>query len=205
MIGIVDYGAGNLRSVELALAHLGAKSLTSSRPMDLAACERLLIPGDGHAGSTMEGLEKSGLAAFLKDFHQSGKWMMGICIGCQVILDATDEADSPCLGLLPGRCHRLSGGPGLKVPHMGWNQVKPQDYGAGISFLFKDIPASASFYFVHSYHASPARTADVLGLTDHGVDFASVIGHDNLVACQFHPEKSGPWGLKLLSNFLEVR
>lgn len=205
MIGIVDYGGGNLRSVELALSHLGAASVLSARPEELQGCDRLLIPGDGHAGSTMEGLERSGLAAFLKEFHQSGKWMMGICIGCQVILDATDEADVPCLGLIPGRCRRLPGGPGVKVPHMGWNQVLPQDHGAGASFLFGGIPPAASFYFVHSYHAVPQRPADILGLTSHGVDFPSVIGHGNLVACQFHPEKSGRWGLRLLANFLEAR
>ena len=153
----------------------------------------------------MAGLESSGLAAFLKEFHQSGKWMMGICIGCQIILDGTDEADVPCLGLLPGRCHRLPGGPGLKVPHMGWNQVLPLDHGQGASFLFAGIPAEASFYFVHSYHAAPARSTDILGLTEHGIAFPSVIGHDNLVACQFHPEKSGRWGLRLLANFLEAR
>jgi imidazole glycerol-phosphate synthase subunit HisH len=200
MIGIVDYGAGNLRSVELAFAHLGTRFVTSGDPAVLGDCDRLLIPGDGHAGSTMEVLRKTGLAAFLTDYHRAGKWLLGICIGCQIILDGSYEADVPCLGLLPGRCHKLPGGPGLKVPHMGWNNCVPQRE----HFLFKDVPREASFYFVHSYYTAPAETGDILGLTDHGIDFPSAIGRDKLWAFQFHPEKSGRWGLKLLSNFLEA-
>lgn len=201
MIGIVDYQAGNIKSVELAMAHLGAEFLTSGDPDRLAACDRLLIPGDGHAGSTMAVLARTGLDAFLRDSHRRRVWMLGVCIGCQIILDGSDEADAPCLGLLPGRCHRLPGGPGLKVPHMGWNQCVPQRE----HFLFAGVPRDAAFYFVHSYYTAPAEPGDVLGLTDHGIDFPSAIGRDRLWAFQFHPEKSGKWGLKLLANFLEAR
>ena len=200
MIGVVDYQAGNIKSVELALAHLGAESITSGDPKVLADCERLIIPGDGHAGSTMEVLKRTGLDIFLKNYFTTGKWMLGICIGCQIILDGSDEANTDCLGLIPGRCHLLPGGPGLKVPHMGWNRCLPQRS----HFLFEGIPREASFYFVHSYYTAPTIASDVLGITDHGIDFPSAIGRDNLWAFQFHPEKSGRWGLKMLANFLEA-
>ena len=200
MIGIVDYQAGNIKSVELALAYLGHSFITSGKPEILQSCERLIIPGDGHAGSTMEVLAQTGLGAFLKDYYKQGKWMLGICIGCQIILEGSDEADTKCLGLIPGRCHKLPGGKGIKVPHMGWNQCVPQrDH-----FLFSGVPTDSSFYFVHSYFTSPSLQSDVLGLTDHGIQFPSAIGRENLWAFQFHPEKSGKWGLKLLANFLEA-
>ncbi len=197
-IGIVDYGAGNLKSVELALAHLGYSWLTSGEASKLASCDKLIIPGDGHAGSTMEVLNKSGLSDFIKSYYQSGRWILGICIGCQIVLDGSDEAEVACLGLIPGRCHKLPGGPGLKVPHMGWNVCVPKNE----HFAFKGVPKEASFYFVHSYYTKPVSSDDVIGISDHGIDFASAIGRDNLLAFQFHPEKSGPWGLKLLDNFL---
>lgn len=200
MIGIVDYQAGNIKSVELALAHLGASFVTSGDPVILSSCERLMIPGDGHAGSTMEVLQRTGLDLFLKEYYAKGNWMLGVCIGCQIILDGSDEANTDCLGLIPGRCHKLPGGDGLKVPHMGWNQCLPQRS----HFLFEGVPSDASFYFVHSYYTAPSVKTDILGLTDHGIDFPSAIGRDNLWAFQFHPEKSGKWGLKLLQNFLEA-
>lgn len=201
-IGLVDYGAGNIRSVETALAHLGAEAVTSADPAVLGACDKLMIPGDGHARSSMENLAARGLDDFLKESFRKGTWMLGVCIGCQIILDSSDEApETSCLGLVPGACHRLPGGEGIKVPHMGWNTCEPvRDH-----FLFKGVPRDACFYFVHSYHTQPSREQDILGLTSHGIAFPSAIGRDNLWAFQFHPEKSGPWGLKLLSNFLEVR
>lgn len=201
-IGLVDYGAGNIRSVEMALAHLGAAYVTSADPAVLGACDKLVIPGDGHAGSSMENLKAAGLDVFLREAHRRGTWMLGVCIGCQIILDESDEAPGvPCLGLIPGKCQRLPGGPGIKVPHMGWNTCVP----VREHFLFRGVPREASFYFVHSYYTRPALESDVLGYSDHGLAFPAAIGRDKLWAFQFHPEKSGPWGLKLLSNFLEVR
>lgn len=199
-IGIVDYAAGNLTSVEQALAHLGYPFLTSGKPEVLMGCDKLIIPGDGHAGSAMESLAAEGLDSFLKEWHQAGRWLLGICIGCQIILDRSDEGPTECLGLLPGACHRLPGGPGLKVPHMGWNTVRPQ----GDNYLFKGLPSDASYYFVHSYFTQPERRDDVWGVAEHGLAFPAAIGRDNLAAVQFHPEKSGPTGLRLLENFLKA-
>jgi len=201
-IGVLDYGAGNIRSVELALHHLKADWLTSSRADELTGCDKLIIPGDGHAASSMENLRSRGLVDFLRDYQKKGRWILGVCIGCQIILDRSDEAPGvECLGLIPGTCHRLPGGPGIKVPHMGWNNCVPQyDH-----FLFKGVPKDASFYYVHSYYTQPDRPEDILGLCDHGISFPAALGRDSVWAFQFHPEKSGPWGLKLLQNYLEVR
>lgn len=200
-IGIVDYKAGNITSLENALDHLGADHLTSSDPNLLNKCDKLLIPGDGHATASMDVLNRSGLADFIKEYYQSGRWVFGICIGCQIVLDWSEEGDTTCLGLIPGTVNRLPDRKGIKVPHMGWNTAVP----TATHWLFKDISKEASFYFVHSYYTRPNFQSHILGISDHGLNFASVIGKDNLVAAQFHPEKSGRPGLQMLSNFLEVK
>jgi glutamine amidotransferase len=195
---VLDYGAGNLRSVENALSHLGARFRVTSRPADLADAEGLIFPGVGEAAASMTVLKRTGLDTALRDFLSSGRKILGICIGCQVIFDRSEERDTECLGLLEGTVKRFPRGSGLKVPHMGWNNV----HFTREHPVFAGIPQDSSFYFVHSYYPSPADDTLVAARTDYGLPFASCIARKNLVAFQFHLEKSGPLGLRLLSNFL---
>jgi glutamine amidotransferase len=199
MIVIVDYKAGNLTSVQLALAEVGCDSVISSDPEVITAADRLVFPGVGAAGSAMEELNRLRLGPVLKDFVASGRPFLGICVGCQIILDwSLEDGRTPCLGLIPGGTEIFHSGPGAKVPHMGWNHVgfyRPHP-------LFAGIPDKSHFYYVHSYYPTPTEPADILAESDYaGVRFAAVIGRKNLVACQFHVEKSGKHGLRLLENF----
>jgi glutamine amidotransferase len=199
MIVLVDYKAGNLTSVQLALAEVGHDSVISSDPAVIAAAERLVFPGVGAAGSAMEELNRLRLGPVLKEFVASGRPFLGICVGCQIILDwSLEDGKTPCLGLLPGGTDIFRAGPGAKVPHMGWNQVRfvrPHP-------LFAGIPDGSEFYYVHSYYPTPARPEDVLAETEYGgTRFAAILGRGNLAACQFHVEKSGKHGLRLLENF----
>ena len=200
-VGILDYDAGNLTSVENALRHLGYDWVLSGRPEDLKDTDRLIFPGDGHAAASMDNLRARGLDKLLTDFVRLGRPILGICVGSQVVLDSSDEGNTSCLGLIPGTCHRLPGGPGLKVPHMGWNSVHFEiDHP-----LLTGIPQDSSFYFVHSYYTQPLAPATVLGTAVHGIEFVAGFMKDTLVTWQFHPEKSGLAGLKLVDNFLKWR
>jgi glutamine amidotransferase len=195
---VIDYGAGNLKSVENALRHLGAQYLVTSKPADLRDADALIFPGVGEAAQSMGELKRTGLDRALRDFLASGRKMLGICIGCQVIFERSEERDTECLGLLPGSVRRFPAGSGLKVPHMGWNTV----HFTAAHPVFEGIPQDSSFYFVHSYYPAPTDPALVVGETEYGGLFASCIAKDNLIAFQFHLEKSGSFGLKLLANFL---
>lgn len=202
MIAVLDYEAGNLASVERSLKALQAPVTVTQDPKVVAKAEKIIFPGVGAAGQAMANLRRLGLDQALRQAWEAGKPILGICLGAQIIMDRSAENTTPCLGLLAGEVRRLSPpvtGPGrLKIPHMGWNQVR---------FLvqhpvFADIPAGAEFYFVHSFHPSPEVATHVLGVTEYGQDFPSVVGQGHLLATQFHPEKSGRFGLQLLSNFL---
>ena len=195
---VIDYGAGNLKSVENALAHLGARYLVTSRPADVAGAHALIFPGVGEAAQSMGELKRTGLDGALREFLASGRKILGICIGCQVIFERSEERATECLGLFPGEVRRFPAGSGLKVPHMGWNAV----HFTRAHPVFDGIPQDSSFYFVHSYYPAPADPEMIAGVTEYGSPFASCIAQGNLVAFQFHLEKSGPLGLKLLSNFL---
>ena len=195
---VLDYGAGNLKSVENALRHLGASYLVSARPSDLDDAEAAIFPGVGEAASSMAELTRTGLDEGMRRFLASGRKMLGICIGCQVIFERSEERDTECLGLLKGSVRRFPGASGLKVPHMGWNTV----HFTRAHPVFQGIPQDSSFYFVHSYYPEPADASIVAGETEYGLRFASCIARGNLVAFQFHLEKSGALGVKLLSNFL---
>lgn len=197
-VGIIDYDAGNLRSVETAMLHLKADFVVSRNPSILEDTEKLIFPGVGEAGTAMKSLHALGLADFLADYGKSGRNILGICLGAQIVLEGSDETDSPCLGFVEGRAHRFPSEEGLKVPHMGWNSVSFE----GPSSLFEGIPEGASFYFVHSYYPAPARREQWLTTTEYGRIFCSSFQSENLHAVQFHPEKSGKWGLRLLDNFL---
>jgi glutamine amidotransferase len=195
-IVVVDYGAGNLRSVSRALAAVGADPVVSDRPADLATAAGVVLPGVGAAGSAMRGLAERGLVEPLRDVVDHGRPFLGVCLGLQVLLAWSEENDGvACLGVVPGRVVRLPDG--LKIPHMGWNQVTQRSPDP----LFEGIPDQANFYFVHSYVAVPDDPAAVIGATDYGVEFASVLRAGNVVATQFHPEKSADAGLAFYRNF----
>ena len=203
MIVIVDYKAGNLTSVQLALAEAGHDAVISADAAVIAAADRLIFPGVGAAGSAMDELNGMGLAPVLKDFIATGKPFLGICVGCQIIMDwSLEDGRTPCLGFLPGGTDIFAAAPDAKVPHMGWNQVRQIPPGAAAHPVFRGIPDGSEFYFVHSYYPTPAARGDVLAETAYGgKTFDFVLGRGNLVACQFHVEKSGKWGLRLLRNF----
>ena len=196
-VTIIDYGAGNLRSVAKALESLGHAPLVTNRPADVAQARRLILPGVGAAADTMHSLERLGLAEPIQRYLESGRPFFGVCLGLQVLLAGSEEGGwQPCLGVIPGRVRRLPGG--QKVPHMGWNQVHQR-----ISHpLFAGISDEANFYFVHSYYADPTDPGVVAGETEYGLVFASVLIHANIIATQFHPEKSSDLGLRLYQNFL---
>ena len=197
-IVVVDYGAGNLTSVEHVLRYLGAPFLTTARPEDLRDAEGVIFPGVGEAASSMAELSRTGLDEALKRFVASGRKVLGICIGCQVIFDRSEERDTPCLGIVGGVVRRFPRSNGLKVPHMGWNAVHVDQPHP----LLEGIPQDSAFYFVHSFYPEPVDPGMVVATTDYGFPFASVVAAGNLAACQFHVEKSGAAGLALISNFL---
>lgn len=199
MIAIVDYKAGNLTSVQLALAEIGEESVITCDPAAIAKADRVIFPGVGAAGSAMAEVEALGLRPALRSYLDSGRPFLGICVGCQIIMDfSLEDGRTPCLGFLPGGTGIFRAAAGAKVPHMGWNQVRALRPHP----VLEGIPPGAEFYFVHSYYPLPAESGAVLAETEYGgVRFASLVGRGNLVACQFHTEKSGKWGLKLLKNF----
>lgn len=203
MIGIVDYEAGNLTSVARALNYLGIKWIISSDPEVLKRCERIIFPGVGAAKSAMESLKKYALDYFLKETFKEGKPILGICLGTQIILEESEEdGGTQTLGLLPGKVKSFPkplfwGNEKLKVPHMGWNRVEWLKAHPVIEGLSKDY----EYYFVHSFFPFPKNEDLVLGTTFYGINFVSAIAFKNLIAFQFHPEKSGKPGLKLINNF----
>jgi len=206
MIAIIDYNAGNITSVARALENIGQKYVITDDEKKLASATHVIFPGVGAAGEAMAYLREKKLDSALKNLFASGKPVMGICLGTQIILEHSEENGSACIGLIAGSTRRFPeklsfGGQALKIPHMGWNSV-------ALKFahpVFKDIAKEAEFYFVHSYYPAPADEAVVLGRTDYGIKFCSVLAKDNLVAMQFHPEKSGHPGLQILKNFCAWR
>lgn len=201
MTGIVDYNAGNVRSVELALASLGADYRISKNPADLAVADRIIFPGVGDARFAMRELEKTGFAGFLRDWAAAGKPLLGVCLGSQIIFDWSEEGDTQCLGIIPGCVRRFPGAfpaRGLKIPHMGWNDIR---YRNGGSALFAGIPEHSDFYFVHSYYVDPADPAVITATTDYGMPVPCAVARGSVEAFQFHPEKSGENGLRILANF----
>jgi glutamine amidotransferase len=196
-VAVVDYGAGNLRSVQNAIARLSVPHEVTADPDVVRRADTLVFPGVGEASSAMEVLDRTGLASAIREAWRAGRRLIGICLGCQVILERSEEGGTACLGLLPGVVRRFAPSPGLKVPHMGWNTVRFADHPA-----LRGVPPGTSFYFVHSYYPVPADARAVAGTTGHGVEFASCIASGSLIAFQFHLEKSGPAGLALLGACL---
>jgi glutamine amidotransferase len=204
VIAIIDYEAGNLTSVARAVKSLGADCQVTKDLGVIAGAERVIFPGVGAAGAAMNSLRRLGMDAALKSSLAAGKPVLGICLGTQIIFEKSEEDLATCLGILPGATvrfpveHTDAAGQALKVPHMGWNGVAWQRPHP----VFAGLPAEAEFYFVHSYYPSPASADDVVGVTEYGLTFAAAVARDNLVAVQFHPEKSGRPGLAILANFL---
>ncbi|HVU01081.1 MAG TPA: imidazole glycerol phosphate synthase subunit HisH [Polyangiaceae bacterium] len=198
MITIVDYNAGNLRSVQRACRAAGIESVITQDPDALRKAERIIFPGVGAARSAMETVVLRGLDDALRESFGRGTPLLGICIGCQIVLDRSEEGDTPCLGLLPGATVRFRlADPRLKVPHMGWNAVRVERPHP----LLREIEPGDEFYFVHSFYPSPKEPERVFATADYGGSFCCALGKDNLFATQFHPEKSGPLGLALLRRF----
>jgi imidazole glycerol phosphate synthase glutamine amidotransferase subunit len=196
-ISIVDYGAGNLPSVERALRGLGADTERAVTPNQIAAAKAIVLPGVGHFSAFVKGLRERNLTDSLRAANDSGIPILGICLGLQVMFASSEEAPGdPGLGLFPQQVRALP--PNVKSPHIGWNQVRIMQK----SILLRGIPPDAYFYFAHSY-AAPATAESTVAACDHGFPFAAVIESNNLRAVQFHPEKSGETGALVLRNFLE--
>ena len=200
MTAIVDYRAGNLTSVRLAFEAIGAPAEVTADPAAIRAADRILFPGVGAAGAAMSNLAATGLAPVLRERVAAGVPFLGICLGTQILFERSEEDGGvACLGLLRGEARRFVAPTRAdKIPHMGWNQARIERPHP----LLEGIPDGSDFYFVHSYYPAPADPADAVCTTEYaGTRFASMVGRGNLAATQFHPEKSGRAGLRLLANF----
>lgn len=218
MIGIIDYNAGNIKSVEHALEALKADYVISKNPLELERCTKLIFPGVGDAAYAMQQLKFTGYDSFIKYKAAAGVPLIGICLGSQIIFEHSEEGDTQCLGLLKGNIRHLSEiwkerHPDaeehkerpmlyneLKVPHMGWNDIN--FINGGCKYL-KDIPDESDFYFVHSYVIQPSDPSIIKAYAEYGTMIPAVVEKDNVAAFQFHPEKSGKWGLQILKNFID--
>lgn len=200
MIAIIDYGMGNLRSIQKALEHFGCHAEITQDPRIIAAAERVVLPGVGAFGAAMANLERLNLVEPVKNAALSGKPFLGICLGMQLLLSESEEMGLfKGLDLVPGRVIRFNINKNLKVPHMGWNALKVERPCK----LMQGLEDGARVYFVHSYYPVPS-TEFVAATSDYGTRFCAVIAKDNIFATQFHPEKSGSVGLRMLANFAEV-
>ncbi len=198
MITIIDYNAGNIRSVRRACAEVGMEARTTADPAVVARAEKVIFPGVGAAPSAMAYLKKAGLDTAIRDVFKAGVPVLGICLGAQIILEKSEEGNQPCLGLVPGATVRFRlADKQLKIPHMGWNEVKVVKTHP----LLDGIKPGDEFYFVHSYYPQPADGKNVYAVADYGGDFCCALGYKNLFATQFHPEKSGRLGLEMLARF----
>lgn len=202
MIAVINYGAGNLPNAVRALEHVGAHLLVTDNPSDALGADAVVLPGVGATRDTMESLQQLRLAETLPQIIASGKPFLGICVGMQVLCAESEEfGQHACLGVVTGVVRQLPGG--QKVPQIGWNQVQ---FAQGMAHhpLFEGIPDGSDFYFVHSYYCDLGDPGLIAGTTEYGVTFPSIVVRDTLAAVQFHPEKSGKWGLQLLKNFVHM-
>lgn len=196
MIGIVDYGRGNLRSVEKALAKLGYKARILASPEQIKGVQGMILPGVGAFADAMAALAKGDWLSSLRNFVEEGKPFLGICLGMQLLFETGEEhGEHEGLGFLKGKVVKFPSG--LKIPHMGWNTV----HIISPNVICSNIPDDAHFYFVHSYYVQPEEESCIAATSDYGLEFPAVVGKDNVWGAQFHPEKSSPWGLVMLDNF----
>jgi glutamine amidotransferase len=199
VVAVIDSGGGNVGSVRYALERLGARSVLTADPATIASADRVILPGVGAAAPAMARLRALGLVETIRRLQQP---LLGICLGMQLLYESSEEGEATCLGLLPGRITKLPAGPGVRVPHMGWNILQKHDAGAGRDALLAGLGEGDQAYFVHSY-AAPV-TADTLASTDYGQRFAAVVGRGRCFGAQFHPERSAAVGARLLANFLAL-
>ncbi|MCX8129186.1 MAG: imidazole glycerol phosphate synthase subunit HisH [Clostridia bacterium] len=200
MIAIIDYGVGNLRSVEKAFHFIGAEAVVTSDREYIMAADAVVLPGVGAFADAMESLEKYGMVDVVRNVINSNKPFLGICLGMQLLFDYSEEGGErvPGLGVLRGAIRQLPQNMGLKVPHMGWNSIKIN----GGSPLFKELPEKSYVYFVHSYYLKAEDRSIVAATTDYGIQFDVAVAEGNVFATQFHPEKSGDLGLQILKNWI---
>ena len=207
MTGIVDYNAGNITSVERALKSLNIDFILSKNPEELKNCEKLIFPGVGDASYAMEQLKITGFDDFLQTWTKENKPLLGICLGSQIIFDWSEEGNTNCLGFIKGKIRYFYNirpemkNEGFKVPQIGWNNLQRKN---GDCPILKNVPENADFYFVHSYVICPKDDSVIKATADYGIKVPAVIQTGNIFACQFHPEKSGESGLKILKNFCEL-
>ena len=202
MIGIIDYDAGNIKSVEKALAYLGEETVVSRDPQVLLRADKVILPGVGSFGEAMENLHKYGLVPVIQDMIKKGTPFLGICLGLQLLFESSEETPGVAgLGILEGKIVRIPEGPGLKIPHMGWNSLNVRE-GAS---LFKGLEKEPYVYFVHSYYLQAKDPKIVAATAEYGVTIHASVEKENVFACQFHPEKSSKTGLAILKNFLAQR
>lgn len=196
-VSLLSYGVGNLGSVRNMFRRLGVSTDDIVAPEQLAGSARVLLPGVGAFDHGMRILHKGGWVDALKEYAASGRPLLGICLGMQLLLDSSEEGELPGFGFVPGKVIRFESGMGRRIPHMGWNHAAPTQQ----SPLFDGLASDARFYFVHSYYASPEHEANTLATTDYGHRFASAVVSENVYGTQFHPEKSHRYGMQLLENF----
>ena len=195
---VIDYDSGNLRSVTRAIESQGVVPLVTGDPKHFDGADALVLPGVGSGPAAMNALADRGLVSPIKKFIDAGKPFLGVCLGLQLLMDRTEEGDSHCLGVVRGQTKLLPSGE--KIPHIGWNSVHFQTQHP----LLSGIPQDSYFYFVHSYYADPSNSNAIAGTTEYGIPFCSIYAEDNLIATQFHPEKSGILGLSLYKNFIDL-
>jgi len=206
MIVIIDYGMGNLRSVQKAFEHIGRKAVISSDKRKIGNASLAVLPGVGSFDAAMNNLAKLGLTDTLKSYIESGRPFLGLCLGLQVLFEKSEEGGVPGLGILKGRVKKFKPVGELKIPHMGWNNVKQileGTYAGQKSKIFKAIPDESYYYFVHSYYVEPEEKNIISSVTSYGKEFASSVFSKNIFATQFHPEKSQKNGLRLLKNYAD--
>ena len=201
MVAIIDYDAGNIRSVEKAVRYLGKEVTVTSEPEEILAADRVILPGVGAFGDAMKRLHAMGLVEVIRQVAERGTPFLGICLGLQLLFEKSEESPGVAgLGLLQGEILRLPELPGLKVPHIGWNSLKYPNPGR----LFRGIPEDSYVYFVHSYYLKAQDEGIVTATTEYGTLVHASVESGNLFACQFHPEKSSETGLTILENFLSI-
>ena len=201
MIAIIDYDAGNIKSVEKALHYLGEETTVTRDPQTLLNADKVILPGVGSFGQAMENLHTYGLVPVIHEIVEKKTPFLGICLGLQLLFESSEESPgAEGLGILKGKILKIPSSPGLKIPHMGWNSLQLQNNGR----LFRNIPQDTYVYFVHSYYLQAQEPEIVKAVTGYGTEIHASVEKDNVFACQFHPEKSGKYGLEILKNFAEL-